>query len=76
MGNEAKLVDNLDEWTATITVHRGQKVLINPNGRGYDDDNKIITDQNTELEVTVKATSPTKLAAKIAVIMDTLENIE
>lgn len=74
MGQMDKLVDYTDEWSAEIEVKRGRKILVNTNGRGYADDNKIIADTGRVLKIELKASSPEALADKVGIILGTIES--
>lgn len=73
MGQASKLIDYSDEWTANVQVSRARKILVNPNGRGYDEDNRVIDAEGVELEVTLRASDPEKLADKVAIVLGTVE---
>ena len=73
MGQMDKLVDYTDEWTANIKVTRGQKVLVNPNGRGYSEDNRVVSEEGNVLSVTVRASDPEALSDKVGIILGTIE---
>lgn len=74
MANElARLVDYHDDWVAEVKVSRKQSILVNPNGRGYSEDNRIITGDTEVFAVTVRATSAEKLAAKVTAVLGVVE---
>ena len=73
MGQMDKLVDYTDEWTATVKVSRGQKVLVNTNGRGYSEDNRVVSEEGSVLSVTLRASDPEKLADKVGIVLGTVE---
>ncbi|AEQ20970.1 hypothetical protein E3_0560 [Rhodococcus phage E3] len=74
MANElARLVDYHDDWVAEVKVSRKQSVLVNPNGRGYNEDNRIITGDTEVFAVTVRATNAEKLTAKVAAVLSVVE---
>lgn len=70
---ENKVVSEKSELQAHIKVTREIRAVVNPNGRGYAEDNvtKYLNDE--VLEVTVKADTPSKLAHKVAVMLATIE---
>lgn len=68
-----KVVSKKSEFQATIEVTREVRAVINPNGRGYTEDNVVRYLNDGVLKVTIKAGTPEALAAKVAVVLGTIE---
>ena len=71
-----KIVSQKAELQAEIKVTREIKAVINPNGRGYSEDNvtKYLNDEVTKF--TVKAATPQELRTKVDTILSTIDNEE
>ena len=68
-----KVVAEKSEYKAHIKVTREIRATINPNGRGYSEDNITRYLNDEVLEVTVKAADPEALTAKVEVMLGTIE---
>lgn len=65
----AKMVTESLVYTAKVKVYKEHVAVINPNGRGYDEDNVEKTVSNEVVEITVRAKTLNGLANKVAAIV-------
>ncbi len=68
-----RIVSQKAELQAEVKVTRQIKAVINPNGRGYSEDNVTKYLNNDVLTVTVKAANAVDLRTKVDIIMSTIE---
>lgn len=68
-----RIVSQKAELQAKVKVTREIKAVVNPNGRGYSEDNvtKYLNDE--VLEITVKADTALALRTKVDIILSTIE---
>lgn len=67
------IVDDSTVYEAEVKVLQKGKVVINPNGRGYKDDNVTRAVEDRVLHITVQAKTPTHLRQKVVAILQTLD---
>lgn len=76
MGNQVseKVVSQQVHYKAVVHVVREGVVVINPNGRGYAEDNVERSVGTEVLSVTVRAATPEKLRLKVEQMLLTMDD--
>lgn len=68
-----RVVSQKAELQAEVHITRQIKAVINPNGRGYSEDNVTRYLNDEVLKVTVKAGTALELRTKVDIIMSTID---